>query len=342
MNKKLSVLVMTGAAGLSLAFAGGKTIEQPAPTFTESAFALSETVAYADDVNGVDGAGGNSAGTGDGAAGASEESRQNLNSKIDEAVNSNKYKVDGGGTLTGHQLVKDGNVVSSNYDRLTMGARQDLINDMVQVAENEVAKTNQSVEQNGGDASTLGAGAITEETTSNWIQDIQDNPGVGSKMLAQTLKDVKPDYNKASYIMQPFKGPINTAIAFVVIAVMAFLTLTFALDLSYLYIPFFNALAGGGGSNGGGGNYAMAGGGGASAGSNGSGALKPSAWVSTEAKQAYQEAEQSGKSSAMIYFKKRAVGAIMLGFCIMFLAQGQIFTIVGWILDLVSGILRLN
>lgn len=253
---------------------------------------------------------------------ANSASRKELNNAIRDEVNKNKYNVEGGGTITGSQLVKDGDIISINYDKLTGKSQQKLVNDMVQVAKNEAQKTEDKFQKEGTEPSE---GAISDQTVSDWISEIQNNPGVGSKMLAQTLQDVKPDYNKASYIMQPFKGPINTLIAFVVIAVMLFLTLTFAIDLAFLYIPAFNAMAGDDGGTD----------------KNGNKAFKPSSWVSREAKQAYSDTEQGG-NSAWAYAKKRWVGCLMLGLCIMFFAQGEIFTIVGWIMDLVSGILRIG
>lgn len=252
---------------------------------------------------------------------ANDASRKELNTSIRDNVNKNKYDVEGGGTITGSQLVKDGDIISVNYDKLTGSAKQKLVTDMVTTAKTEAKKTEDKQQKEGKEPSE---GAISDQTVSDWIQQIQSNPGVGSKMLTQTLQDVKPDYNKASYIMQPFKGPINTLIAFVVIAVMLLLTLTFAIDLAYLYIPMFNAMASSENSE-----------------SGGAKTMKPSSWVSREAQTAYEEASD-GKNSAILYFKKRIIGCLMLGMCIMFFAQGQIFTIVGWIMDLVSGMLHLG
>ena len=252
---------------------------------------------------------------------ANDASRKELNTSIRDTVSKNKYDVEGGGTITGSQLVKDGDIISVNYDKLTGSSKQKLVTDMVKTAETEAQKTADKQQKDGKEPSE---GAISDQTVSDWISDIQSNPGVGSKMLTQTLQDVKPDYQSASYIIQPFKGPINTLIAVVVILVMLFLTLTFAIDLAYLYIPFFNAMSSD--ENGGG---------------DGSKSLKPSSWVSREAKSAYSETEGGG-NSALKYFKKRIVGSLMLGMCIMFFAQGQIFTIVGWLMDLVSGVLHLG
>lgn len=250
---------------------------------------------------------------------ANKGSRDELNQKISEGVNQNKYAVEGGGTLTGAQLVEKGDIVESNYNRLTSKSRQQLVTDMVQTTTDEVAKTEKKQEQ----GETVGPSAITAQTQQNWIQEIQAHPGVGTRMLTDILQTVKPDYNSARYIFEPFAGPLNTLIALGVIVLMTLLTLTFVIDLSYIHIPFFQGMVDGGGNGGG-----------------GEGGFSVSSIVSKEAKDAVQN--DNGKSPAGAYFKKRAFGVIVLGFCILFFAQGQIFVIVGWILDIVSGILNIG
>lgn len=263
----------------------------------------------------------------DGAGASNTASRQDLNGKIADAVNANKYEVSGGGTITGSQLVKDGDIIDSNYDKLTASGKQKLVQDMVQTSKNEVAKTEKKAE----DGQTPGESAITDQTQQDWIQQLQSHPGVGTRMLTDILSTVKPDYNTARYILEPFAGPVNTIIAILVIVVMMGLTITFAIDLAYMYIPMFQAMA----DNGSGGGSGSGGGGSGSGESFSVGGL-----VSKDAKDAIQN--ESGKNPAMQYFKSRIVGTIILGLCILFLAQGKIFVIVGWILDLVSGVLHIS
>lgn len=263
----------------------------------------------------------------EGAGAANTASRAELNGKIADAVNANKYNVEGGGTITGSQLVKDGDIVQTNYDKLTSSSRQKLVQDMVQTSKNEVSKTEKKTE----DGQTPGESAITEQTQTDWIQELQNHPGVGTQMLTDILSTVKPDYNKARYILQPFNGPVNTIIAIMVIVVMMGLTLTFAIDLAYIYIPMFQSLA----DNSGGGS----GSGGGQGGGQGDSGFSIGGVVSKDAKDAIQS--ETG-NPALKYFKSRAIGSILLGFCILFLAQGKIFLIVGWILDLVSGVLHIS
>jgi hypothetical protein len=114
---------------------------------------------------------------------------------------------------------------------------------------------------------------------------------------------------------------------------MAALALVMVLDLCYIAIPFVrNVLDGdkGQGQNG------------------GNGGVK-SKFVSWEAYNAVQQVEAGGgaggqggsdsRSAVGIYFKKRIIMLLILGLCLLYLVQGEIFTLVGWFMDLVSGLL---
>ena len=246
---------------------------------------------------------------------ANTESRKALNQALKDEVNSKKYAVEGGGTLTGAQLVQNGAILDSNYNRLTPKARQELITDMVQVAENEVAKTEKKQE----DGNNISGDAITAQTQQTWIQEIQNHPGVGTRMLTDILQTVKPDFAAARYIFEPFAGPLNTLIALGVIMLMTFLTLTFVFDLSYINIALFQAAASKEGQEG----------------------FSLGSLISKEARTAVEDAD-GGKVPTWTYFKKRSIGLIVLGLCLLFFVQGEIYTIVGWLLDMLSGVLNLG
>ena len=67
--------------------------------------------------------------------------------------------------------------------------------------------------------------------------------------------------------------------------------------------------------------------------------------VSHEATSAVREAEgsDSGQGSYKyaigIYLRRRAIALIILGICLLYLVQGQIYVFVGFIMDLVQGFL---
>ena len=104
------------------------------------------------------------------------------------------------------------------------------------------------------------------------------------------------------------------------------------LDLSYMCIPAFRMMLSGDGATG-----------------NGTGNGSKPKIISYEAVSAVQLAETGSGTSGQqggtnklavgIYFKKRVVMLIVLGICLLYLIQGQIFALVSMILDLVSGFL---
>lgn len=52
-----------------------------------------------------------------------------------------------------------------------------------------------------------------------------------------------------------------------------------------------------------------------------------------------QGGDGSYKAAVGIYFKYRWKGLVLLGICLLYLVQGQIYSFVGWIIDLFSGFL---
>ena len=101
-------------------------------------------------------------------------------------------------------------------------------------------------------------------------------------------------------------------------------------------IPQFRMITGG--DNGGGGGGGMHGGGG--------GGGRKSKIVGTQAMNAIQAEENSRgdgkqKSALETYFETRIMSLVVLGLCLVYLIQGQIYILIGWILDLLNGFLGL-
>ena len=155
---------------------------------------------------------------------------------------------------------------------------------------------------------------------------------MGSQLLASLLSETKPDYAKANQIYKPFSGPIRVILGVISILIMALLGVTMALDLAYIVIPAFQLMMSGEGGDG-----------------NGQGAQGISKIISVEARNAVQAAEggggaggQNGSGNKMavgLYFKARWKGLLVLGICLLYLVQGQIYSLVAMIIDLVSGFL---
>lgn len=249
------------------------------------------------------------------------KAQQNLSTEVHTVISSNSYEMEGGGTLKGSQLlVKSENGLydldKTEYAKLNSKGRNALASDIVNA-------TNDAVEN--GEKT-----GVTEETASNWLKHLQQNPGFGSKILQETLKNTGPDFVTANQIYQPFSGLISTILGLGAILIFAFLGLVIVCDIAYITIPPFRLVMGGDSDGGGG----MGGGGGGA----------KSKLVSAQAVNAVQAEENSGgdgkqKSALGTYFKTRIVSLIVLGLCLVYLIQGQIYVLIGWLLDLLNGFL---
>lgn len=246
------------------------------------------------------------------------QAQQNLSTEVHTVISSKEYEMEGGGTLKGSQLlVKSENgmydLEKSEYEKLNSKGRNALASDIVDA-------TNDAVEN--GDKT-----GVTDETASNWMKHLQQNPGFGSKILQETLKNTGPDLVTANKIYQPFSGLISTLLGLGAIVIFAVLGIVIVADIAYITIPPFRMITGGddGGGDGGGGGG-------------------KSKIVSTQAVNAVQAEENSGgdgkqKSALGTYFKTRTISLIILGLCLVYLIQGQLYVLIGWILDLLNGFL---
>lgn len=225
-----------------------------------------------------------------------------------------KYEKTGGGTIAYENLVDDKGLVTPAFSNLTENAKKELLVDMNTYADKALAEKDDK---------------LSSETKTTWLQELQGCDGVGTQLMNVILQNTKPDYVTANKIYEPFSGVVGTCLALGAILIMAALGLTMVLDLSYIGIPAFRLMVSGDTSTGA-----------------GRGGDKPKI-ISHEAISAVQVAEggsgtsgQSGSSEKLaigIYFKKRVIMLIVLGICLLYLVQGQIFALVSMILDLVSG-----
>lgn len=234
------------------------------------------------------------------------------------------YDKQGGGTYSWTDLVTTDGLVSGNFTNLTSSAKEELLTDMNQLADNKISDDETNAANNGKKSRSQ----VTDQTKTNWLVNLQQCNGVGTQLMNTILQNTKPDYATANRIYEPFSGIVGTCLALGAILIMAFLGITMVLDLSYIGIPAFRMMVGGddkGGKDG-----------------------KPK-FISWEAVSAVTQAEggnggggQDGSGNKVavgIYFKKRVIMLIVLGVCLLYLISGQIYTLVSWILDLVSGFL---
>lgn len=226
-----------------------------------------------------------------------------------------KYEVDGGGFISGADLFEgntnDGFTLKEDeFGTLTSAAQTRLVGDIARESKNAIETEDE----------------VSESTVQNWWRELQTLDGVGSKFMNEILKNTKPDFVTANAIYEPFSGVVSTVLGLLAVLLMAFLGIVLICDICYIALPpVRNFVADGEGGN---------------------GKIAKSKMFSYDAIYAVQCAEQNsdggsgnGKQALGIYLKRRVVMLIVLGICLMYLIQGQIYVFVGWILDLVSGFL---
>lgn len=244
-----------------------------------------------------------------------EQAKRALTLEVSGNLRQEKYEVDGGGYLTGEELFEgdttEGFTVNEDeFNKLTSAAQTRLVGDIAQESTNAIDTVD----------------GVSESTVQNWWKELQSLDGVGSKFMNEILKNTKPDFVTANAIYQPFSGVVGTIMGLLAVLLMAFLGIVIVCDICYIALPpVRNFVADGDGGN---------------------GKIAKSKMFSYDAIYAVQCAEQnsdggsgSGKQALGIYLKRRVIMLIILGICLLYLVQGQLYTAVGWLLDLVSGFL---
>jgi hypothetical protein len=242
------------------------------------------------------------------------EPEDELKNDVYAAVAGNSYAKSGGGHMTGDELFKfngnsydlDGDAVS----KLTSDAQTQLVKDIK-------AASDSSVENND---------EVSTETVQTWFKELQTMDGMGSKLLSTILANTKPDFVAANKIYQPFSGVIGVILGLVSILLMAFLGVVMVLDISYIALPPVRMFI-------------------VEQSEKGDKSSLRSNIVSHDAIYAVHIAEDTDgkdgpkKQALGVYLKRRIPMLILLGVCLLYLVQGQIYVLVSAILDLVSGFL---
>lgn len=242
-----------------------------------------------------------------------EQAKQNLTTYVYGKMSQTEYTLAEGGSIKGSDLFTG--KPSEGYDlnekqftKLSSKAQSQVVSDIAKYS-------NEAVESD----SVRG---VEESTVQNWWKTLQTKDGVGSKFMGEILKNTKPDFVNANKIYQPFSGLVGTLMGVGAVLIMAFLGLTMVADIAFITLPPLRlAVDEKGGTS--------------------------SKIFSHDAILAVQIAENGSggadggekKQALGIYFKRRVIMLIVLGICLMYLVQGQIYTLVGYILDLVSGFL---
>jgi len=242
-----------------------------------------------------------------------EQAKQNLTTYVYGKMSQTEYSLKEGGSIKGSELFEgkpsDGYDLNEKaFTRLSSKAQSQVVSDIARYS-------NAAVE----DSSARG---VEESTVQSWWKQLQTKEGVGSKFMGEILKNTKPDFVTANKIYEPFSGLVGTIMGIIAVLLMAFLGLVMVLDIAYISLPPVRLAVDENKSKGGG-----------------------SKLFSHDAIHAVQIAEEGGngdgekKQALGIYFKRRVVMLIILGICLLYLVNGQVYTLVGYVLDLVSGFL---
>lgn len=150
-----------------------------------------------------------------------------------------------------------------------------------------------------------GIGSQIKNKMYNFIS--QQDEGVAKTV--QLLKDdVSADFAEASRWFRPFGSLAGVIMGFFALLTFMFLGLGIVIDLAYMNIPFFQGLFGDGG--------------------------KPK-FVSVEAYNAIRNAESGIGSDnyTWVYLKKKTISIFCLAIALIYLVSGQLFDLVGWVVD---------
>lgn len=263
-------------------------------------------------------------------SGMSEESAaiSSLSSSVKTAMEGNTYAVDGGGTLSGGDIFKEDNrreggytIDGNSFSKLNNKSQNQFISDMADECENVVSKSEE-------DAGNDGTPEITNETVTNWWKELQTVDGVGSRFLNEILKNTKPDFVTANKWYEPMAPFISAVIGYGCVLIMGVIGLVMVLDLAYINLPPFRLLVSESRDNG------------------GNRRIDASKLITHDAIYAVECAENSrdggsggGKQANLTYLGRRVFALIALGICLLYLIHGQIYTLVGMVLDALNGFL---
>ena len=257
-----------------------------------------------------------------GAASADDEALGYLSREVVKKISGNKYDVEGGGTMTGGDLFeKDENYTTTsvqtlnekNFNKLTSQAQTKLVTDIAE-------QSNTLADDSNND--------VSDETVQNWWKQLQSKKGAGSKFLNVILENTKPDFVKANQIYAPFSGIVGTIMGVIAVVGMGLLGIVLVADIFYIVIPPVRMMVSEEGGQPGEGRSSRTG---------------KSKLFSDDALYAVKIAEESSdgggskKQALGVYLKRRIPMLILLGICLLYLLSVSIYTLVGYILDLVSG-----
>lgn len=249
----------------------------------------------------------------------SQQAQNELQSYVKTEVAGNIYTLDGGGTITGNDLLvlndntRQYEIDGVRFSQLETDDQRQFISDITTSANYAADPANPSKSP-----------IVTDQTVTNWFRALQDTPGVGSRMLSEMMGATAPDFIGAQQILSPFQKGLNIILGIIGVIIMLGLSFTILLDVAYMVVPFVRSAIGDGDSGSG----------------DKGGKVKKVFSVSTDARNAMKKAdsEDGSTSSALLkYLWSRSFGLLVLGVLLVLLVNGSLFNLVGVVMDLTSG-----
>lgn len=139
-----------------------------------------------------------------------------------------------------------------------------------------------------------------------------------ASLVRQLSNDVNADFAEAYMVFKPFSGVLGVILGVFAIVIFVTLTMMILVDLSYIVIPMIRDFLTPSSAN-----------------------AKPK-FVSNEAWYAVKEvdgANDTQKNVLLIYLKKKTMQFVALSICILYLLSGEIYILIGNLMDMFRGIL---
>lgn len=147
---------------------------------------------------------------------------------------------------------------------------------------------------------------------------ISDSDPTVSKLVRQLSSDVTADFAEAYMWLRPFTSPLSVFLGVLSILIFVLLGLSIVVDIAFIVIPGFQWLL-----------------------LRSTESKKPP-FISIEAWDACKEAEShagSGRTPLQAYFKSKVKEYVVLAICLLYLVSGEIYTLVGILVDYFQGLL---
>ena len=237
-----------------------------------------------------------------------------------------KYQVEGGNSVTGEVLF--GNASGTTEDSsIEEALRSDLYNSLEVTSRdkllNHLKETSDQVLLDNSNKGNF----FTNATLTKFWQNVSNKYNLGSNFINSLTNDIKPDLTGARQGLSKVTKVVNSVLGYIAIIIMFAISITMILDIAYITIPFFQGVIGNDGTA-----------------SGGNGNKRSFKFVSDDAINAGSNkggggSNGEGKNPLLVYFKSRILALIILGICLMYLINGQIYAFVGSILDMIGGFL---